>query len=114
MGSTGISDQRAWAAGDWVGVGMRAPDGLGLAVFAVEQVAHGAATGFVHFACSFAVAGSEVCGGCRVVFFGLTASGAAIGEAGFVGFEFELLGADGTDSDRERHNGSMVKESVWS
>ena len=70
-----------------------------LAVFAVEQVAHGVAAGGV----GFAVGGGggvlrDELGG-----FGGGAGRAAIGVAGLVGTELELFFADDAGLDGERH-----------
>jgi hypothetical protein len=75
---------------------------VGLAVFAVKQVAHGCAAGGVNFLCG---AGIDGCGILRgdVFFLRLATGGAAVGEAGLIGAELEFLVAHDTDANRERH-----------
>jgi len=73
-----------------------------LTVFAIEEVADGAAAGCVGF---FVVlkAGGGLGGG--VFVFGIAAGRAAVGEAGLVGLQLELFMTDAADADRERHPG---------
>jgi len=77
---------------------------IGSTVFAVEEVAHGAAAGGVDFELGTALC---VVGGAARLglggFFRLAAGGAAIGEAGLAGMELELLVANDAGFDRERH-----------
>jgi hypothetical protein len=89
-----------------IGVGFPA-----LAVFAIEEVAHGLTAGFVGFFCGLAFVGVHAifCGG--VVCFGFAALGTAVGKAGFVGFELELLFADSADFDGKRHFSSTTIKS---
>ena len=68
----------------------------GLAVLAVEEVAHGLAAGCV----GSAVGGA---GGVRGFGFGVAALGAAVGKAGLAGFQLELFVADDADFDGEGH-----------
>src|ERR1700722_16965784 len=86
--------------------------GKPLAVLAVEEVAHGSSAGFVRFHLYFAVVGGRallLCGG-GVRF---AARRTAVGEAGFVGLQLELLGTDGANSERESHPNIMIQASPW-
>jgi hypothetical protein len=82
--------------------------GRALAVLAIEEVAHGLTTGFVRFSCVLEFVGVLAAFGSGFGLFGGAAVGAAVGEAGFVGLQFELLFADDADFDGERHFGSMI------
>ena len=73
-------------------------------VFAVEEVAHGAAAGGVDF--EFGAALGVVGGAARFglgCLFGLAAGGAAIGEARLIGAKLELLVTNDAGFDREGH-----------
>ena len=74
-------------------------------VFAVEEVAHGAAAGGVDFGFGFApgVVDRRPRRGLGLGRFGLAARGAAVGKAGLAGMELKLLVTDHTGADRERH-----------
>ena len=72
-----------------------------LAVFAVEEVAHGFAAGGVGFARGLEGVGAGS-GGISFVF---AAGGAAVGEAGFARFQLELFRADDAGFDGEGHFG---------
>jgi hypothetical protein len=74
------------------------------AVFAIEEVAHGAAACSVDFECgaAFGVVGRGPRSGLGR-FLRLAARGAAIGEAGLAGAELELLVTDDAGFDREGH-----------
>ena len=75
-----------------------------LAVFAVKQVAHGAAASGVDFerGAAFGIVGRGPGAGLGR-FFRLATRGAAIGEAGLAGAELELLVTDYAGFDREGH-----------
>jgi hypothetical protein len=79
----------------------------GLAVLAVEEVAHRLAAGLVRFIRGLAFVGGHAALGCGTGCFGgagfLCALGAAVCEAGFVGLQFKLLVADGADFDGKGH-----------
>lgn len=79
-----------------------------LAVFAVEQIAHGVAAGGGLLTAGALLA--EVA--CLFFRFRLTARGAAVGKAGFAWTEFELLTADGAGFDGEGHR-NMVAKLGW-
>jgi len=91
--------------------------GRELAVFAVEEIAHCLAPGFVGFLGGLAFFGAHAAlsGGAGRIGGGgfLCALGAAVGEAGFVGFEFELFFADGADFDGKRHFDSDDDFKSW-
>jgi hypothetical protein len=73
-------------------------------VFAIKQVAHGAAPGGGYFdlgAAFYVVGGGVHLSLAR--FFRFAARGAAIGEAGLIWAEFELLVTDDAAFDREGH-----------
>jgi hypothetical protein len=75
-----------------------------LAVFAIEEIAHGAAASGVDFerGAAFDVVGRGMgLGNSR--FFWLAAGGAAVGEAGLAGAEFEILVADDAGFNWEGH-----------
>ena len=82
------------------------------AVLAVEEVAHGLTAGFVGFPGGLAFFCAHAARGCGAARF-FCALGAAVGEAGFVGFELELLFADGADFDGERHFDSTDDFKSW-
>ena len=67
------------------------------AIFAIEEIAHGFASGGVG-----AFVGLQRIGGFLRAFF-FAAVGAAVGESGFAGFEFELFTADYAGFDGIRH-----------
>lgn len=75
----------------------------GLAIFAVEEIAHGFAALGGKFAFVFAASGIECSGRSGTVLFRLAAGGAAVGEAGLAGPQLKLLMADDTDANRKRH-----------
>lgn len=60
--------------------------------------------GCVCFTVAFAFVGIHAAFGDWVYRFFGAALGTTIGEAGFIGFQFELFGANGTDFDGKRHN----------
>jgi hypothetical protein len=77
-------------------------------VFAVEEVAHCLTTGFVGLSVGPAFFGADAASVCGTTWFRgcfFRALGASVSEAGFVGFELELLFADSADFDGERHFG---------
>jgi hypothetical protein len=75
-------------------------------VFAVEEIAHGAAASGVGLAIVL-----KACWAFRggAFGFGLAAGRTTVGEAGLIGLQFKLFLADDADSDRERHPGSHDK-----
>ena len=72
-----------------------------LAVFAVKQILHGLAAGFVLFARAAAIAGIHAALGFGLL--GLSAVRAAVGKARFPRLEFELFSASNTGFDRVSH-----------
>lgn len=74
--------------------------GTKLAVFAVEKIAHGFAPGGVGFTVSN---GQSRTVGSGLLGFRRTALGAAVGVTGLVGLQLELLAAEDTGFNRERH-----------
>jgi hypothetical protein len=95
--------------------GLRLP-AVPLAVFAVEEVADGLSSGLIGFGLRFAFVGVHAALRHRVDgFVGDAALGTAIGEAGFIGLQFELFGTDRANFDWERHTGSLLMEAIrWS
>ncbi len=85
-----------------------------LAVLAVQQVAHGPSASFVGFRHTFAFVGVYTALGCGFSLFRFAAFRAAVGEAGLIRFQFELLRAHGADSDRECHANTMIRRAVGS
>jgi hypothetical protein len=81
----------------------RGSEGVVLALFAIEHVAHGFAAGGVQFGVA---AGEGAFGG--VVLFGLAADGAAVGKAGLVGLQLKFISTNGAGSDREWHGRSIL------
>jgi len=79
------------------------------AILAVEEVAHGLSASFVRFFQGFAFVGVHALLGRGGNGIGLAARGAAIGEAGFIGLQLELCGADGAHSDGKRHPANMIQ-----
>src|ERR1700740_2769724 len=87
-------------------------EGRPLAVLAVEQVANRAPACRVQLGVGFVTLRVSV----TLVRF--TAGRAAIGKAGFIGFQFEVFSANGANFDRKRHNVSMINPGllacIWS
>jgi hypothetical protein len=80
------------------------------AVFAIEELADGAAASLIQFAVSLACVGihgtvSATDG------FGLAACGTTVGEAGLVRLQFKLFRANDTNFDGERHTSAPTM--VW-
>ena len=74
-----------------------------LAIFAVEEVAHGLPSSLVRFLRSLAFVGVHTVLGCGVRGFRDAALWTAVCEAGFIGLQFELFLADGADFNGKRH-----------
>lgn len=75
-----------------------------LAVFPVEEIAHGATPGVVGFALRPAVAGVHLRFGCRLGSFRGAAVGATVGETRLARLQLKLLRTDSADLDGIRHS----------
>ena len=78
--------------------------GIKLAVFAVKKIAHSLAPCGIGFTIGNGRSGAV---GGSLLGFRRTALGAAVCVAGLVRLQLELLAAEGTGFDRERHNDSF-------
>lgn len=88
--------------------GEDAPELTPSTVFAIEQVAHHASSFLVRFGLCSSFVGIHRTLGCRVGILRVAAVGTTVGEAGLVGFEFELFRADGADFDWVSHFNSAI------
>jgi hypothetical protein len=80
-----------------------------LAIFAIEEFAHGLSPGFIRFPRGLALIGVHATMRFGGTLFGSTTLRTAIGETGLIRFQLKLFPADGTDFDRESHSSSIIR-----